>query len=179
MRKKIFVLLPLLLFIVIAYFLWRGLGLNPHALPSALIGKPVPAFAEEDLFDQKNILKADIFNGQIVLLNVWATWCIACRSEHPVLMDLANKDGILIYGINYKDKRSEALAWLHDYGNPYKKVIYDPKGSLGINLGVYGAPETYLIDQKGIIRFKYTGPISPEAWQEEIRPRIAALRGGE
>lgn len=177
MRKKFFVLLPLLMFAVIVYFLWRGLGLNPHELPSVLIGKPVPAFAEEDLLDQENILKADIFKGQVALINVWATWCIACRAEHPVLMDVAKKFNVPIYGVNYKDKRSEALTWLKDYGNPYKKVIYDPKGTLGINLGVYGAPETYLIDRKNIIRFKYTGPISPEVWQEEIWPRIVALRG--
>ena len=152
--------------------LWKGLHKDPHQLPSALIDKPIPAFQYPSLLESNQFINEHALIGQVTLLNVWASWCLACRTEHPMLMEMAKNTRILIYGLNYKDERYAALTWLKDFGNPYKAVIFDHAGSLAINLGVYGAPETFVIDSHGIIRYKYVGIITPAVWQKQIEPEI-------
>jgi cytochrome c biogenesis protein CcmG/thiol:disulfide interchange protein DsbE len=168
-------LIPLLIFIIVVGFLWRGLYQDPRALPSALVGRPFPTFALARIDRLNQQLTQKIFIGQVSLLNVWATWCVACQDEHPVLMDIANSHTVALYGLNYKDQQANAQHWLQQYGNPYQAVASDPQGELGLNLGVYGTPETFLIDKKGIIRYRFIGAIDAAAWQEDLLPRIKKL----
>jgi cytochrome c biogenesis protein CcmG/thiol:disulfide interchange protein DsbE len=158
--------LPLAIFLGVAVFLYRGLYLDPAELPSALIDKPFPEFSLREVQSDKTLTRADLL-GKPALVNVWATWCIACRAEHPVLNKLAGQ-GVLIYGVNYKDVNADALKWLKDFHDPYQLNIRDEEGSLGLNLGVYGAPETFLIDSKGIIRHKFVGVIDETVWREKL-----------
>ena len=164
--KRWLMLLPLAIFLVVAVFLYRGLYLDPAELPSAMIGKPFPAFSLPTVEGDKTLTKADIL-GKPALVNVWGTWCISCRVEHPVLNKLAEK-GVVIYGINYKDDNAAALKWLAEFHNPYQLDIRDEDGNLGLNLGVYGAPETFLVDSKGIIRYKHVGVIDETVWREQL-----------
>lgn len=159
--------LPLLIFVVLAVFLFKGLKQDPHRIPSPLIGKPLPH------------LKAIIGHntkGRVALVNVFASWCVSCRAEHAVLMDIKKSHTVVLYGINYKDDRTKMRRWLAREGNPYNKIIDDPKGKLGLDLGVYGTPETFIIDRKGIVRYKYVGPISPDVWRDTLLPVIKKLR---
>jgi cytochrome c biogenesis protein CcmG/thiol:disulfide interchange protein DsbE len=165
MRRWI-LLLPLVIFLGLAVFLYRGLYLDPAELPSALIGKPFPEFSLRDVQSDRVLTRADLL-GKPALVNVWGTWCVACRVEHPVLNKLAQQ-GVVIYGINYKDVNADALKWLKDFHNPYQLNIRDDEGSLGLNLGVYGAPETFLIDSKGIIRHKFVGVVDETVWREQL-----------
>ncbi len=165
-------LIPLIIFLIITGFLWKGLQHDPHQLPSALINKPVAVFSYPSLLDAKKTLTQKQFLGHVSLLNVWATWCVSCHAEHLVLMDIARSKKVLIYGLNYKDDSNSARRWLKKYGNPYEAVISDEKGTLAIDFGVYGTPETFLIDGEGIIRYKYIGPVSLEVWQEKIAPEV-------
>ncbi|MGV8862200.1 MAG: DsbE family thiol:disulfide interchange protein [Pseudomonas sp.] len=164
--KRWILLVPLALFLGMAAFLYRGLYLDPAELPSAMIGKPFPAFSLPDVQTGKIITQADLL-GKPALVNVWGTWCISCRVEHPVLNKLAGQ-GVVIYGVNYKDVNADALKWLKEFHNPYQINIRDDAGSLGLNLGVYGAPETFLIDSKGVIRHKYVGVIDETVWREKL-----------
>ncbi|SQF99621.1 thiol:disulfide interchange protein DsbE [Paucimonas lemoignei] len=164
--KRWILLLPLVIFLGVAVFLYRGLYLDPAELPSALIDKPFPEFSLRDVQSDKLITRADLL-GKPALVNVWGTWCVACRVEHPVLNKLAQQ-GVVIYGINYKDVNADALKWLKDFHNPYQLNIRDDEGSLGLNLGVYGAPETFLIDSKGIIRHKFVGVVDETVWREQL-----------
>lgn len=164
--KRWILLVPLALFLGMAAFLYRGLYLDPAELPSAMIGKPFPAFSLPDVQTGKTITQADLL-GKPALVNVWGTWCISCRVEHPVLNKLA-RQGVVIYGVNYKDVNADALKWLKEFHNPYQINIRDDAGSLGLNLGVYGAPETFLIDSKGVIRHKYVGVIDETVWREKL-----------
>lgn len=174
--KIIFFIIPLAIFIAIAVFLSRGVKQNPTVIPTPLINKPLPVIESETLTDDPVLkIKNQDFVGHITLLNVWASWCKPCREEHSVLMDVAHSSKIVLYGLNYKDKRDVALKWLRENGNPYYQNIYDPKGELAMDLGVYGVPETFLIDQNGIIRYKYVGPINPTIWQTDFLPRISKL----
>lgn len=167
--KRLVLLLPLLLFLGIALFLYRGLFLNPSALPSVLIGKPFPAFALPSVLEPgKTISQADLL-GRPALVNVWATWCPSCRAEHPLLNKLA-ASGVTIHGINYKDQREPAQKWLRELHNPYQLNIEDGAGTLGLDLGVTGAPETFFIDAKGIIRDKYVGVIDEQVWRTKLAP---------
>lgn len=172
--KRLILLLPLVLFLGVAVFLYRGLFLDPSELPSALIGKPFPEFSLP-VVDQpgKTLSRADLL-GKPALVNVWATWCISCRVEHPVLNQLAQV-GVNIYGVNYKDDNAAAQKWLQEFHNPYRLNISDAQGSLGLDLGVYGAPETFLIDAKGIIRHKFVGVIDQTVWREQLAPLYQAL----
>ena len=171
--KRLILLVPLLLFLGVAVFLYKGLFLDPHELPSALIDKPLPAFNLPNLEQpQQQVSQAD-FKGP-ALINVWATWCPTCKAEHQMLNNLA-KAGVTIYGVNYKDDAEAARKWLKDYLNPYQLTLVDAEGSLGLNLGVYGAPETFLIDAQGIIRHKYVGAIDERVWRQELAPRYQAL----
>lgn len=173
MRRAI-LLLPLLVFLIVAFFLFRGLWLNPTELPSALIGKAFPAFELNDALDpQKRITEADL-KGRPALVNVWATWCPTCRYEHPYLIQLADQ-GVPVFGINYKDDNAAAIKWLRELHNPYLLNIADDKGSLGLDLGVYGAPETYMIDKNGIIRYKRVGVVDDTVWRTEMEPLYRKL----
>lgn len=167
--KRLVFLLPLAIFLGLAVFLYRGLYLNPQELPSALVGKPFPEFALSAVEDpQRQITRNDLL-GKPALVNVWATWCVACKVEHPVLNRLA-RQGVVIHGVNYKDQRAAALDWLRNFQDPYQLNIEDPEGRLGLQLGVYGAPETFFIDREGIIRHRYVGVIDDRVWQEELAP---------
>ena len=166
-RIKLFI--PLIVFAVLAVLFWRGLSIDPNAMPSALINKPVPAFYLPDLENPDHMLDQSILKGQVSLLNVWATWCPTCHAEHSFLVTLAEQ-GIPIYGINYKDDTPAAQKWLRELHNPYRATIIDKDGRLGLDLGVYGAPETYLIDKEGIIRFKQVGVVDEKVWKEKIQP---------
>ena len=168
-------LLPLGIFVVIAVFLGIGLGLNPREVPSPLIDKPAPAFELARLDDPaQRITHADL-KGQVWILNVWASWCVACRQEHPLLVDFAKRSPVPLYGLNYKDKREDGLAWLARFGNPYKASLFDIDGRVGIDFGVYGVPETFVIDKQGVIRFKQIGPVTPEVLRDRIEPLLKQL----
>jgi cytochrome c biogenesis protein CcmG/thiol:disulfide interchange protein DsbE len=166
--RRLLLLVPLGIFLGIALFLYRGLFLDPAELPSALIGKPFPAFSLAAVQGDKTLSEAAL-KGQPALVNVWATWCVACRVEHPLLNTLAEQ-GVIIHGINYKDDNAAARKWLKDFHDPYQLNIDDAKGSLGLDLGVYGAPETFLIDHQGIIRHKFVGVIDERVWREQLAP---------
>ena len=168
MRRGL-LLVPLAIFLALAVLLYRGLFLDPQELPSALIGKPFPDFSLVSLDNTETTLtRADLL-GKPALVNVWATWCPSCRAEHPVLNKLAEA-GVNIYGINYKDQREAAQKWLCDLHNPYQLNIEDPKGTLGLDLGVYGAPETFFVDANGIIRHKFVGVVDEKVWREQLAP---------
>jgi cytochrome c biogenesis protein CcmG/thiol:disulfide interchange protein DsbE len=169
-------LIPLFLFLAIAGFLWKGLYSDPHRLPSALINKPTPTFSYPSLLNPQKELTEKIFVGQVSLLNLWATWCISCRAEHAVLMEIAATKKVALYGMNYKDDLPAAREWLRKYGNPYTAVIIDKEGRLGIDLGAYGTPETFVIDAQGIIRYKYIGPMTLEAWKNTVEPEVEKWR---
>jgi cytochrome c biogenesis protein CcmG/thiol:disulfide interchange protein DsbE len=175
-RLSVLLALPLAGFLVLLWFLWRGLGNDPSLLPSALIDRPLPVFTAATLDDPGRIVTPGDLKGDIALLNVWATWCPSCRAEHEMLRGLASQ-GVIIYGVNYKDERDKALDWLHTLGNPYRLNIDDAAGQLGIDLGVYGAPETYLLDARGVIRYRHVGVLDDQVWRENFLPRIRMLKG--
>jgi cytochrome c biogenesis protein CcmG/thiol:disulfide interchange protein DsbE len=168
-------LLPLVIFIVLVAFLWVGLGRDPREVPSPLIDKPAPAFTLPRLHQtDKSFSPADM-RGQVWLLNVWASWCVSCREEHPVLVELAKTHAVPIVGLNYKDQNPDALRWLAQFGDPYTLSVTDADGRVGIDYGVYGVPETYVIDKAGIIRMKHIGPVTPEVLQQKILPKVKEL----
>lgn len=174
-RLKLF--LPLFLFALLALFLFRGLSLDPTAMPSALIDRPLPAFELPALGGDAMLTQADVA-GEVALLNVWATWCVSCRVEHPYLQVLAGQ-GIPIYGLNYKDNDADALRWLAELGNPYRLTIADREGTLGLDLGVYGAPETYLIDAAGVVRYRHVGVVDETVWRAILEPvYLELVKGG-
>lgn len=176
MTKHIKFLLPLALFLTIAIFLWRGLSLQPSVVPSPLIDKPIPEFNLPTLFDAEEETTHDDLIGRVSLVNVWATWCAACIDEHELLLNLANSEDIMIYGLNYKDDANAAKKWLEEHGNPYQQVAFDEKGKIAIDWGVYGTPETFIIDKKGVIRHKHIGPITAEIWEKQLNPIVQQLR---
>lgn len=158
--------IPLILFIGLGLFLYQGLSIDPTELPSALINKPFPDFKISDLKQPEKLLSKADFVGKPVLINVWGTWCPSCREEHQQLLKIAAEHKIDIVGLNYKDNRDLALQWLQTLGDPYKFVIYDKDGMLGLDLGVYGAPETYLLDAKGIVKYRHVGVMTEPDWQK-------------
>lgn len=171
-RLKLF--LPLMIFILLAGFFWRGLSLDPQAMPSALIDKSFPEFSLPKLQDETQLTtKADLL-GEYTLVNIWATWCISCRVEHPFLNKL-KEQGVRIVGLNYRDESPAAREWLENLGNPYRWNIVDKEGRLGIDLGVFGAPETYILDKEGIIRYKHVGVVDQRVWDEKLLPVINQL----
>ena len=172
-RLKLF--FPLAAFLVLAGFLFRGLSLDPQALPSALIDKPLPAFNLARLGGAGETVDRSAMLGEVALVNVWATWCASCRIEHPFLTELA-QSGLPIFGINYKDQDEKALIWLQDLGDPYRFSVVDTEGQLGLDLGVYGAPETYVIDANGVIRYRHVGVVNAATWQNTLAPIVAELR---
>ena len=171
-------LAPLGLFIVLVVFLSIGLKLDPREVPSPLINKPAPAFTLPELHQPQQMVSPADFKGKVWLLNVWASWCVSCRAEHPVLNQMARTSQVPILGLNYKDGRDVAQQWLRQRGDPYTVSAFDEDGRAGIDWGVYGAPETFLIDADGIIRYKLIGPLTPEIWKQEFIPRIKKAISG-
>ena len=165
-------LAPAIIFLVLVGFLFVGLYKDPSLVPSPLIGKPVPTFATSTLKDPEKIISNKDLKGEYALINVWATWCAACKQEHAALVYLAEQLQVPIYGLNYKDDRASALDWLQRYGDPYVENIYDDTGRIGIDFGVYGAPETFLIDSNGIIHHKLVGVMTPDVWETQFMPKI-------
>ncbi|MDA1371174.1 MAG: DsbE family thiol:disulfide interchange protein [Proteobacteria bacterium] len=173
-RLKYFV--PVIVFLGLAVVLWRGLYLDPKELPSMLIDKPMPEFALTTV-DDESVSNADL-PDQIFLLNIWGSYCLPCLIEHPTLMRLSEEGEIPVVGVNYRDRKDLAQDWLVDNGNPFSFSILDESGRFGIDLGVYGAPETYLVDANGVIRFRHVSVLDETVWQEEFVPAIAELRAG-
>jgi cytochrome c biogenesis protein CcmG/thiol:disulfide interchange protein DsbE len=169
-------LIPLLLFVILVGFLAVGLSRDPHELPSPLIGKQAPAFELPQLADPQKTFSPENMKGKPWILNVWASWCVACREEHPVLVELGKLQVAPIIGLDYKDKRDDAMAMLTRQGNPYALSAFDANGRVGIDYGVYGVPETYVIDKTGVIRFKHIGPITMELLNQKIIPLLGELK---
>jgi len=168
-------LLPLGVFVLLVLLLGVGLSLNPREVPSPLIGKPAPQFQLPQLHDPGKNFSPSELRGKIWVLNVWASWCAGCREEHPVLADFAKSGLAPVFGLNYKDRRDDAIAWLKRYGDPYQVSLVDTDGRVGIDYGVYGVPETYVIDKQGVIRYKRIGPVTPQILKDKIVPLIAEL----
>ncbi|MEE2782332.1 MAG: DsbE family thiol:disulfide interchange protein [Pseudomonadota bacterium] len=177
--NKAFFYIPLLVFVFVVGFFLAGLGLdNRNELPSALLDKAFPDFQAEDLFDpQRTVRREDLVGGGPLLVNVWATWCPTCAQEHEMLIRIAERAHIKLVGINYKDERTKALSWLAQFGNPYDLVLYDEQGLLGVELGVYGAPETFLVSPEGDIVYKRVGDVNETIWREELLPRLLSMNG--
>ena len=169
-------ILPLVVFLVLAGFLYKGLHLDPHEVPSPLIDKPAPAFNLPQLQETNKQFSPAEMKGKVWLLNAWSSWCVSCKEEHPVLMDLARQNLVPIYGLDYKDKREDALMQLNQAGNPYTLSVMDREGRTGIDYGVYGVPETYVIDKQGVIRYKQIGPVNYQNLRETILPLVAELQ---
>lgn len=170
-------LIPLLFFLLLITVLAFGFRLeDPHFLPSELIDKPFPAFSLEDLHHPDRVLtKADL-TGEVALVNVWATWCPNCLVEHPELLRISREENILLYGVNYNDESDKAIAWLERYKDPFQFHVVDHEGTLAIDLGVYGAPETFVIDENGVIQYRHVGPVTRRVWRSKILPVVKLLR---
>lgn len=170
-------LIPLLVCTVIGIFLYRGLSLNPREVPSPLIGKVAPAFELPSLHEPNTMLSPTSFAGKPWILNIWASWCVACRQEHPVVTKLAQEVDIPVIGLDYKDQPEDGKAWLAQFGDPYDASILDLEGSAGFDWGVYGVPETFLIDADGVIQFKHIGPLTNDIVESRLMAKIAELGG--
>ena len=173
--KNLKFILPLAIFLALAVVLFNGLGKDPKLVPSPLIGKAAPAFTLATLQDPSRTISPADMKGQVWLLNIWATWCVTCKAEHEVLNILAERSGLKIVGLNYKDERAAALRWLQREGNPYQVNAFDKDGRVGIDWGVTGTPETFVIDKKGVIRFKQIGAIGVDVARDQIIPLIKQL----
>lgn len=170
--------LPLGVFLLLVVLLAIGLNLNPREVPSPLIDKPAPAFELPQLHAQDRSFSPASMKGQVWILNVWASWCAACLEEHPVFLDFAKRRVVPLVGLNYKDRREEALKWLKRHGDPYTLSAVDLNGRVGIDYGVYGVPETYVIDKQGVIRYKRIGPVTPRILETKILPLVSELNRG-
>lgn len=168
-------LLPLGIFMALVLFLGIGLRLDPREIPSPFIGKPAPAFNLSQLQEPDKTISPKDMLGQVWLLNVWASWCVSCRQEHPVLIDFAKQGVVPIVGLNTKDGRADGSGWLQQFGNPYKLSAFDGDGRVAIDYGVYGVPETFVIDKRGVVRMKHVGPITPEVITQKLLPLIKEL----
>lgn len=168
-------ILPFIVFVVLAVFLFIGLRLDPREVPSPLVGKAAPLFVQPQLGKEKNSFSPADMKGKVWLMNVWASWCVSCEEEHPVLMELAKLNLVPVVGLDYKDKPEAAMQVLNQRGNPYLLVAIDRDGRTGIDYGVYGVPETYVIDKQGIIQYKLIGPVNPKNLRETILPLVAEL----
>ncbi|MCP4465584.1 MAG: DsbE family thiol:disulfide interchange protein [Halieaceae bacterium] len=179
-RLKLFI--PLAIFIAVGLLFFFTLqkidsgDYDPQAMPSALLNKPLPSFALSKLENPTETIRQPDLLGEIALVNVWATWCPSCHIEHAYLNRLASEHGVVIFGVNYKDKAPLAQQWLAEKGNPYRFNIYDPEGRLGLDMGVTGAPETYLIDHRGFVRLRFQGPLDENIWQQKFLPVIRQLQ---
>ncbi len=174
--NRVFFLLPLLLFAAMASYFFVGLSGDPSKVPSALIDKPVPQIDAPPLLQGKPGVSTADFTGEVKVLNIWASWCVPCRAEHPLVTRLAQTEGVPVYGLNWKDKKQAAVDWLNELGDPYGQIGFDESGRNGIELGVYGVPETYVIDKDGRIRYKRVGPLTPSIMKDEVLPLIRELK---
>ena len=174
MKKNYWPMIPLFIMMVLVVFFWRGLSLHPNELPSTRIGHALPWFELPKLGDSSSKATPLDMKGHVVLLNVWASWCSACVDEQWFLLTLAQQ-GVLIYGLNYKDNDKAARHWLKKWGNPYRMVFADTTGRVAMDLGVYGAPETFLVDKTGVIRYRHVGSMTPDVWEKELLPRMVRL----
>jgi cytochrome c biogenesis protein CcmG/thiol:disulfide interchange protein DsbE len=163
--------------VALVFFLGAGLKLDPKEVPSPLIGKPSPVFDLTRLDNAAVRIRRDDMLGKVWMLNVWASWCVACRDEHPLLLEFSRKKLLPIYGLNYKDERLAGLKWLRNFGDPYDASLFDQDGRIGIDFGVYGVPETFIMDRDGIVRFKHIGPVTPDVIRTQIEPLIRKLNG--
>ncbi len=168
-------ILPFIVFVVLVIFLFIGLRLDPREVPSPLVGKPAPVFVQPQLGEASKVFSPADMKGKVWLMNVWASWCVSCEAEHPVLMELSKLNLVPIIGLDYKDKPEAAMQVLNQRGNPYSLVATDRDGRTGIDYGVYGVPETYVIDKQGIIQYKLIGPVNPKNLKETILPMVAEL----
>jgi cytochrome c biogenesis protein CcmG, thiol:disulfide interchange protein DsbE len=175
--KSLKFLLPLALFVALAVLLAAGLGRDPKEVPSPLIGKPAPAFTLARLDNPQVQITRDQLLGQVWMLNVWASWCVACREEHPLLVEFSRRKSVALFGLNYKDQPRDGQRWLAQFGNPYDASLVDLDGKVGIDYGVYGVPETFIVDKQGVVRFKHIGPVTPQVLRERIEPLLKQLNG--
>jgi cytochrome c biogenesis protein CcmG/thiol:disulfide interchange protein DsbE len=173
--KSLRFLIPLALFVALAWFLYAGLSLNPREVPSPLIGKPAPAFALPRLDDPSQTIKREDLLGKVWVMNVWASWCAPCREEHPLVVAFAKQRKVPVIGLNYKDRPGDARNWLERLGNPYAATLIDFDGKVGIDFGVYGVPETFVIDAQGIVRFKHVGALTPQVISQKLEPVLKQL----
>lgn len=164
--------IPLIILFTLVSFLWQGLGKDPNLLPSPLINKPIPEFLAYDLLKSHSIQGKKIFLRHWTVLVVWSSWCLSCAEEQSLLFSLQKSRSVRIYGLNYRDEKYRAKQWLSKHGNPFQKIIFDPQGLLAIDLGVYGVPESYLVDPQGIIRYKQVGPLTPSIWSQNMETLI-------
>lgn len=177
--NKATLFVPLGVFLLLVILLAAGFGLDdPHKLPSELVGKPLPEFALADVVNPERIVTQADLIGQVSLINIWATWCPNCLQEHPKLMEISREGKVRVIGVNYNDDLAKAQAWLKRYKNPYAITVADTEGKLGIDLGVYGAPETFVLDAEGFIRYRYVGPVTDQVWQETLLPIINEFNSG-
>lgn len=176
LRMSLRYALPLFGFVAMLALLGVGLTLKPREVPSVLIDRPAPAFELAQLHEPERRLSRDDLLGQVWLFNVWASWCVSCRVEHPLLMDLARSGAVPIVGLNYKDQPDKGIAWLAEHGNPYLLSVQDRDGRTGMDYGVYGVPETFVIDRKGRVRHKVIGPLTPDALRDRVLPLVEALK---
>ena len=174
--KSLRLLLPLAVFAILVVFLWVGLSRDPREVPSPLVGKPAPDFRLPQLHATDKQLSTADMKGQVWLLNVWASWCVSCRVEHPLLVELARANVVPVIGLNYKDKNDLGIAWLRQHGDPYRTSVVDADGRVGIDWGVYGVPETFVVDKSGTIRYKHIGPLTTEALERKILPLVRELQ---
>lgn len=170
---------PLCLFIIISVFLWKGLDLNPKELPSALVGQSAPAFNLTTVENPNQIINQDSFKNKVTVLNIWATWCVSCKMEHTVWMELTKKHNLFLVGVNYHDDRLTAQQWLQTSGNPYTISLFDNQGKMGLDYGVYGTPETFILDKNGVVRYRHAGPIDQQIWRNTVLPLIESLEKAE
>ena len=173
--KRLWFLIPLAAFFALAAILAVGLKRDPREVPSPLIDKPAPKFALSRLDDAGRTVRLEDLRGKPFILNVWASWCVACREEHPLLMEFAKKKAVPLYGLNYKDVRADAGAWLVRFGNPYDASLFDEDGRVGLDFGVYGVPETFVVDGNGVIRLKHIGPLTADVLANKIEPLLKKL----
>ena len=164
--------IPLILFLFIAVFLYFSLNSNSSKLPSPLLGKMFPNIEAKDFYSDESVLLTDLFSDNISLVNVWASWCVTCRQEHQMMMKIANNKDLQLIGINYKDTRADGERYLEVMGNPFDVIVFDPSGKIGLDLGVYATPETFLVNQQGVILFKHIGAIDSKVWEEDFIPYI-------
>ena len=165
-------LIPLIFFIIISIFLYFSLNSTSDKLPSPLLGKMFPNIEAKDFYSNESVLLTDLFSKNISLVNVWASWCVTCRQEHQMMMKIANNKDLQLIGINYKDTRTDGEKFLEMMGNPFDVIIFDPNGKIGLDLGVYATPETFLVNQQGVVLYKHIGAIDSEVWEEDFIPRI-------
>ena len=163
--KKI---LPLLVFLVVGVFLFHSLNSDPNKLPSPLVGKKFPIIEGTDFYSNETVKLNDLMDNKLALVNVWASWCVTCRKEHQVIMSIAENTNLKLIGINYKDTKSDGMEYLKVMGNPFDEIVFDPNGEIGMELGVYATPETFLISREGLIIHKHIGEITKEIWNENF-----------